>query len=133
MTHPDSDTLLKYTLRILDGPEESIVQNHLSTCEQCRVLQQDLQGEVKMLGGVNLHIGMPEPPRLPRRSRVSLAVSRLAAVLVLGFLMGYVTAQLSDRTISIPVQQRLIPVQLAVPSSAYIPCQAVDLKTMRLR
>jgi hypothetical protein len=64
---------------------------------------------------------------------VSLAVSRLAAVLVLGFLMGYVTAQLSDRTISIPVQQRVIPVQLAVPSSEYIPCQAVDLKTMRLR
>jgi hypothetical protein len=42
-----------------------------------------------------------------------------------------VTAQLTEPVSSIPVQQRLIPVEVAVPASGYIPCQAVDLKATR--
>jgi len=133
MTHPDSDTLLKYVLRTLEETDESIVHDHLLTCEQCRALQQNLQGEVRRLGEVNLHIEMPAPPRLPRKLRVPNAVTRLAAALAVGFLMGYVTAQISDRTISVPVQQRLIPARMVVPSSGYIPSQAVDLKISRPR
>ena len=131
MTHPDTDTLLKSVLETLGESDEQIVRAHLSTCEQCRALQQNLQGDINRLGRVNLHIEMPAPPRLPRRWRVPMAVSRLAAALAVGFLMGYVTAQLSEPVSSVPVQQRLIPVEVAVPASGYIPCQPVDLKTTR--
>ena len=133
MTHPDTDTLLKFVLQTLGESDEPIVRDHLLTCEQCRALQQNLQNDINRLGSVNLHIEMPAPPRLPRLWRVPMAVSRLAAALAVGFLMGYATAQLSDPVSSIPVQQRLIPAQVAVPSSGYVPCQAVDLKTIRAR
>ena len=131
MTHPDTDTLLKFVLQTLGESDEQIVRDHLSTCEQCRALQQNLQGDINRLGSVNLHIEMPAPPRLLRRLRVPTAVLRLAAVLAVGFLIGYATAQLSEPVRTVPVQQRLIPVEVAVPASGYIPCQAVDLKTSR--
>jgi hypothetical protein len=131
MTHPDTDTLLKFVLQTLQQPDERVVRDHLLTCEQCRARQQNLQGEVQRLGRLNLHIEMPAPPRLSRRLRIPMAVSRLAAVLAVGFLMGYATAQLSEPARTAPVQQRLIPAQVVVPSSGYIPCQAVDLKTTR--
>jgi hypothetical protein len=55
----------------------------------------------------------------------------VAAALAIGFLMGYLTSRLLDPVRSIPVPQRLIPAQVAVPTSGYIPCKAVDLKTIR--
>jgi hypothetical protein len=131
MTHPDTDTLLKFVLQTLEESDEPVVREHLAACDQCRELQQNMQREVQRLGSINLPIGMPAPPRLPGRLRVPMAVLRLAAVLAVGFLIGYGTAQLSQPVNSVPVQQRLIPAQVAVPSSGYIPCRAVDLKTSR--
>jgi hypothetical protein len=131
MTHPNTDTLLKFVLQTLEEPDEPIVREHLAACDQCRELQQNMQREVQRLGRINLPIEIPVAPRLPRRLRVPMAVLRLAAVLAVGFLMGYATAQLSQPVSSVPVQQRLIPARVAEPSSGYIPCQAVDLKTMR--
>jgi predicted anti-sigma-YlaC factor YlaD len=133
MTHPNADTLLEFVLQTLEESDNSIVREHLSTCEQCRELQQMLEGEVKRLESIDMHFDVPSPPRLPRRSRLLMTVSRLAAVLAVGFLLGYVTAQLFDPVRPIPVQQRLIPTQVEVSSSGYIPCQAVDLKTIRAR
>jgi hypothetical protein len=131
MTHPDADTLLKFVLQTLEESDEPIIREHLAACDQCRELQQNVQLEIQRLGRINLPIEMPAPPRLHGRLRVPTAVLRLAAVLAVGFLMGYATAQFSEPVSSVPVQQRLIPVRVAVPSSGYIPCQAVDLKTMR--
>jgi len=131
MIHPDTDTLLKHVLQTLEESDEPIVREHLAACDQCRELQQNMQREVQRLGRINMPIEIPAPPRLPRRLRVPTAVLRLAAVLSVGFLMGYATAQLSQPVSSVPVQQRLIPSRVAVPSSGYIPCQAVNLKTIR--
>lgn len=128
MTHPDADTLLKFVLKTLDESKSSSVAEHLSVCEKCRDLQQKLLGELARLEGIEIHIDVPAPPGLPRRSRLPLAVSRWAAVLATGFLLGYMTAQLSDPVRPIPVQQRLIPTQGEVSSSGYVSCQAVDVK-----
>jgi hypothetical protein len=129
MTHPDADTLLRFVLQTLDDSDSSSVAEHMSACEECKELQQKLLGEVERLERIDFDINVPVPPRLPRRSRLIPEVSRWAAVLAIGFLLGYLTAQLLDPVHPVPVQQRLIPTQAKVPSSGYISCQAVDVKT----
>lgn len=129
MTHPDADTLLKFVIKTLDESGSSSVTEHLSNCEACRNLQQKLLGEVEKLGQIDFRIDIPSPPALPQRPRMTPAVSRWAAVLAAGFLLGYLTAQLEAPLHPIPVQQRLIPTQGGVPSSGYVSCQAIDVGT----
>jgi len=129
MTHPDADTLLKFVLQTLDESEGSSVAEHLAVCVRCGDLHQKLLGEVTRLGQVGFHIDLPAPPGIPRRSRLPLAVSRWAAVLAIGFLMGYLTAQLSDPVRPVVIQQRLIPTRAEVSSSGFVSCQAIDATT----
>jgi hypothetical protein len=133
MTHPDGDTLLEFVLQTLDESGNSAVRQHLSVCEQCREQQRKLQGEVKRLSSIDLQVEMVAPPGLPRRSRLPIAASKLAAVLAAGFLLGYATAQLTNPVHPSPVPQRLIPAQAAVPASGFVPCQVVDVRTPRPR
>ncbi len=77
---------------------------------------------------MELPIEMAAPPRLLRRSRVLVPALKVAAVLTVGFLLGYATAELSNPIPPIPVQQRLIPSQIAVPLSGYVPTQQVDVR-----
>ena len=129
MTHPDADTLLKFALKTLDQSESSSVAEHLSVCEKCKDLQQKILGELARLEEVEIHTDVPAPPGLPRRLRLPLAVSRWAAVLAIGFLLGYMTAQLSDPVRPVVVQQRLIPTRAEVSSSGFVSCQAIDVTT----
>jgi hypothetical protein len=133
MTHPDGDTLLQFVLQTLDESGNSAVREHLSACEQCIERQRKLEGEITRLASIHLPVKMIAPPRLPRRSRLTTSVSKIAAVLAAGFLLGYATALLSNPVHPIPVQQRLIPAQFRVPSSEYVPCRQVDLRTPRPR
>ena len=129
MTHPDHDTLLRFVLQTLDEPDNAIVSGHLPACEECRELEQKFLSEVEKLQGIKFHIAVPAPPRLTRRSRRLVVVSRWAAVLATGFLLGYMTAQLSDPVRPVVVQQRLIPTRAEVSSSAFVSCQAIDVTT----
>jgi hypothetical protein len=133
MTHPDGDTLLQFVLETLDESDNSAVREHLSACEECRERQRKLEGEITRLASVDLPVTMVAPPRLPWKVRLGSSVSKIAAVLAVGFLLGYATALLSNPVHPIPVQQRLIPAQGRVPSSGYVPCQQVDLRTPRPR
>ena len=131
MTHLDGDTVLKFVLETLDEPDSVRVREHLSGCEQCRQRHHELHDEIKRVEGIDLCVGGAVPPRLPRRAGFLRVSSRWAAVLAVGFLAGYVTAEVSRPVRPIPVQQRLIPVRVASPVSGYIPCQAVDLIARR--
>lgn len=129
MIHPDSDTLLKFVLQTLDDSENEAVRQHLSHCEQCREEERKTEGGVRRLSSVDIPLEMVVPPPLPRRSHVLIAALKVAAVLAAGFVLGYATAELSNPIRPIPVQQRLIPSQIAVPSSGYVPAQEVDVRT----
>jgi anti-sigma factor ChrR (cupin superfamily) len=129
MTHPDGDTLLKFVLQTLDESENEAVRQHLRACDRCTEEERKLEGELRRLSALELPVEKFTPPRLPRRSIAPLL--KVAAVLAVGFLLGYATAQLSNTVHPVPVQQRLIPSQIAVPSSGYVPAQEVDVRTPR--
>ena len=129
MTHPDADTLLKYVLQTLDESESSSVAEHIAVCENCRNLAQKLLSECTRMGEIEFHVDAPEPPGLPRQPRMILTMLRWAAVLATGFLLGYLTAQLSDPVRPVIVQQRMVPTRAEVSSSGFVSCQAVDVTT----
>lgn len=128
MTHPDGDALLEFVLQTLDETENEVVRQHLSLCEQCKGEQRRLESDVKRLSTIDLPVEMVSPPRLPRTSRWLMPALKAAAVLAVGFLLGYATAQLSNPVHPIPVQQRLIPSRVAIPSSGYVPAKVVDVR-----
>jgi anti-sigma factor RsiW len=133
MNHPNGDTLLKYVLGTLDESETEAVRQHLSSCEECSKEERKIDGEVRRLSSVDIPLETGEPPRLPRRPRGLVPVLKVAAVLAVGFSIGYATAELSNPAPPIPVQQRLIPSHVVVPSSGYVPVQEVDVRTPRPR
>jgi hypothetical protein len=130
MTHPNDDRLLEFVLQALEETDSSEVRAHLLKCEQCRDLRRKLQSQVERLGRIDMQIDIPEPSRLPGTQSQFGAVWRWAAVLAAGFLLGFLTAQLSDNAHPIPVPQRLIPAQAPTSSSGYVSCQALDLRTL---
>ncbi len=131
MTHLDDDVLLKFVLETLDAPEDQRVREHLSECHQCRERVKQVQADVGRLSGIEMQLGEAVPPPLPRRKPYLSTAVRAAAVLAVGFLAGYVTAEVSNPVPPNAVQQRLVPSAPATPSSGYFSCQAVDISPGR--
>ncbi len=128
MSHPDEDTLLKYTLETLDAAGVSLIRQHLLDCRVCREEQEKIEAELRRLRGIAVPVGDAAAPPLPPRSRALLVTARAAAILV-AFLAGYLTAELSSPPHpAVPVQQRLIPAGPTGPSSGYVSCRPVDIR-----
>jgi hypothetical protein len=126
MNHPDDDTLLKLVLETLDDVDVAPLREHLSACRGCTEKKERIEAEVGRLRGIAVRVeGVA--PRLPRGRRVLLVAVGAAAILVVGFFSGYLTAELSNPIRPSPVQQRLIPASPVASSTGYISCQAVDL------
>ena len=128
MTHPGEDSILKFTLQLLDEPESASVQEHLSGCAQCRVFHEKALGDIARLRSIDFDINAPAPPPvLTRRIRRRPHVWRWAAALAAGFLLGYLTANLSAPHHPVPVGQHLVPTSEQGDSSGFVSCQAVDV------
>jgi len=126
MTHPVSDTLLKYVLETLHKAEESAVSAHIVDCEACKRAVNEIRGDIRRLQSLGADIDVPAPPALPRQLHKALFFSRWAAVLAAGFLLGYFTSNITSAVPSIPVQQRLVPEWIVEDTLGFMPCQAVD-------
>jgi hypothetical protein len=128
MTHPDGDTILKFALQVLDEPESLVVREHLSLCRQCSNLHMKALSDVARLENIEFWVRVPAPSRLPRRPRLTSDVWRWAAILATGFLLGYITANLSEPLRPIPVRQHLVPTSDPGDSSGFVSCPALDVK-----
>jgi len=126
MTHPDADALLRFVLQTSEDSERSAVAEHIVRCEACARAEREIRADVLKLETAGDDIRIPAPPALPRRLHRTLAFSRWAAVLAAGFLLGYVTSNLTSALPAIPVQQRLIPERVTEDTLGFMPCQPVD-------
>jgi anti-sigma factor RsiW len=127
MMHIDDDTLLKFVLETLDEPDNATVREHLSSCPLCSGKRLELQREVGSLASVDLQVDAVEPPRLPQRSRRSMVIARFAAVLAVGFVAGYLMAELSAPQTTTTVGQQLRPAPVNTPVTRPVPCGAIDI------
>ena len=127
MIHVDDDTLLKSVLKLLNGPDESSAQDHLSKCSGCRKKLVELQGEVAALEHVAFTPEMIAPPRLPRVIRRRSSAFAMAAVLVAGFIGGFITSDLTYSDQTVVIQQQLQPTSASVSPAQYVSCEPVDI------
>lgn len=126
--HISEDTLLKFQLELLEGPDERRVREHLSGCEKCSRRLEDLQKQTDIIKSFELDIGETVYP-LPRGRRVTfMPLLKAAAVLAIGFLAGYLTSELTRPHPVDVVGQTLIPKAQVTSISRYTPCEPTDLQ-----
>jgi hypothetical protein len=132
MTHPDEDTLLKSVLGILEESEERQVQQHLAECPECQTRLEKLRKDTEIIGSLELETMAPEIP-FPKPVRINfMPVIKVAALLLIGFIVGFGSSNLSHREAVNVIPQRLQvnpPMEKAIQYSA---CEPIDLNAFRI-
>jgi anti-sigma factor RsiW len=126
MNHPDDDRLLKLVLELLDADEEVQLKDHLAKCDSCRVRFERIRSETEVIGSIEPEIDTQAYP-MPQTTRPALvAWMKVAALLLIGFMAGYVTSNATR-----PAYVNVVPQQLKVKSPPehvllYASCESVD-------
>jgi hypothetical protein len=113
MRHPNENLLLAAALEMLPPEAEDKLRAHLADCSDCAERYQSVSREVALIGGIEPTVATMLYP-LPRPRRPS-AVSwlRVAALLAVGFLAGFVSSRLLQ-----PEPVRVVPHHLTAPVAA---------------
>ena len=126
MNHYDEDTIIKYVLETLDNNEFALVNNHLEECEICNAKADKVKNEIEMISSFNANIEDIEyQPKL--KSSHSYVWLKRAAVLVIGFLTGYLTSTLTQPEQVNVVEQKLIPKTLGISALEFTSCSNTDV------
>ncbi len=127
MRHYDEDALLKQALGLMDSEEKQRLDAHLTECEECQSKYRALQGQMEALGSVHLEMKWEAPP-LPKAKFISLnPLLRAAAILTLGFTIGYFASELSRPTTVNVVPQHFAYRAAPLPEGTTVSCEAVDI------
>ena len=92
--HPNDDTLLHYILGTLEVDMTQGVQDHLHSCPDCQSRLAAIRDDVALLRTAALPPRVPEIPLPGDSFPISRTVIRAAAILVIGFSFGFLSATL---------------------------------------
>ena len=127
MKHPAEDTLLKSVLGILEEPEERQIQEHVAQCPECQTRLEKLRNDTNIIGSLELKTDRLEIP-LPKTMRINwMPLLRAAALLLIGFMVGFGSSNLSHREVVTVIPQRLQVVAPAGIGIQYSSCEPIDL------
>ncbi len=127
MIHYNEDLLMKYALDLLDDNEESTIREHLTMCDQCRKQHESIKSHVELIGSIEPDI-KPEIIPLPKKKlKIMEQWIRVAAILIIGFFIGYLTANFAHPVKVHVVKQNLITKTILYPSESFRTCEKVDL------
>jgi hypothetical protein len=129
MIHLDDDTILKYIIDTLDETERSAALDHISTCDYCRQEADRVRGDMERMSAFQLRVGRVKPPPLRRSFNPLGVIAKVAAILAVGFLLGYVVAEMSTSPVSIPVPERLLLSSGNGYEPKYAPSEATDVRS----
>lgn len=126
MKHFDENTILKFSLEILDDDESQKVRNHLSECEICSVTLNSIEKQNKLITGYNPQIESVFVPINKLKINRSTWLKR-AAILIIGFLLGYTTSFFFQPAKVLVVEQFSISKSPQVNSTVFSVCPNVDI------
>lgn len=129
--HIGQDTLLKFALETLEAPAKTRVQTHLEGCSRCRKELGEIQGTMQTIEGVEVELPLEIPP-LPAARPRSMFWMRAAAILLVGFLLGFAASESRRSPTVAVVQQQILTRSPEVQPAEFINCEEVDL-TVNLR
>lgn len=130
MKHLEDDELQKSVLQLLDEHEERQLQEHLLQCDDCRTRFDLLRQQTEIIGSLEPEIEQPDYP-LPRAKRAAyIGLLKVAALLLIGFLVGFGVSELSR-----PVHVNVVQQQLDIPTPSisvtrYASCEPVDIEVV---
>jgi anti-sigma factor RsiW len=124
--HINENTLIEVALGLLDAQADSRVRDHLEGCPMCRGLFESIKRtlhEIKELAP-KVTADIPEVPSVRPDSFRWL---RVAAMLVIGFGLGFLASEsLQSPSIDV-VRQQIISTPPELPAAGFVPCEGVDL------
>ncbi len=128
--HVNEDTMLKSALGLLGPQVDRNVRDHLEGCPTCRALQEDVDRTLRDFRDVAPHI-TAKIPGLPSLKGNRHLWIRIAAMLAIGFGLGYATSEsLRPQSITV-VRQHLIPTPPKWPADGFVACDDKDLMPVR--
>jgi predicted anti-sigma-YlaC factor YlaD len=129
MTHESEDTLLELALGLMNAASENRVRTHLQECPACRVLFNDVERTLSHIKNVTPDVSAGIPP-LPSLMHNRYSWLRVAAMLAVGFGLGFVTSEsLRSPPITI-VRQQIVPKPPELPEVGFVACDEVDLTVL---
>lgn len=116
MNHIDEDLLMKMALEILDEGEEAALQEHLVACSDCRLRLERIKQDMETIASLEPRVERPVIP-LPKARGLRIPVwLRAAALLFVGFVIGYGASLFSEDRVVCIVPYR---VQASLPLGEY--------------
>jgi len=107
MNHISEDKLLEYSLELIEDKQAlDDIEKHIHGCSKCRERLSKIREDVDVIGGVRVE-SESMPSFITRRgNRNSFVLFKVAAILIVGFLLGYSTSNwLSKESTSIVASQ----------------------------
>ena len=96
MNHIDENLLMKMALQLLEDGEETILQEHLSACSDCRLRLERIRQDIETISSIEPRVERPFIP-LPKARSLRIPVwLRAAALLFAGFAIGYGVSLFSE-------------------------------------
>jgi len=92
MDHINEDQILKFVLELLEDEENTIVNEHISNCLECREEYKKILSDIDELKSLRPEIPVPAFNLPAKKNRKFMKIVRVAAVLLIGFSLGYVTS-----------------------------------------
>lgn len=127
MNHPDSDAILKYALETLGPDEFRDIETHVTSCGECRRTLDSIRADITLISGLDAEAA-GAAPLTPFRPRAPfLPALRFAAVLVAGFLAGYLLSEQGRTGPVTVVPQRFEPSPAPVAADRFTSCDVIDV------
>lgn len=127
MNHLDEDILLKSALKLLDNQNEKLVNQHLSECPECSSLFKNIESQTQIIGNYEPEIEETYYP-LPKEKSIPFGtMMRFAAILIIGFLFGFLTSEYISYSYINVEEQHLIPKSPIISMSEYTQCEQIDI------
>jgi len=127
MKHYDEDILLKLGLELLTKEEEKNIREHLSECEQCRETFSIIKGDINLIESFEPDVEPEIIPLPEKENNKTRQLFKVAAILVVGFFVGFLTSDLSNPEKVIVVKQSIIKRTVMDSTGSFKTCEQVDL------
>jgi len=124
--HVSQDTVLKLALGLLEPPAEQRVRDHLRECARCLGLMEAAERTIRVIEDITPDATalLPvAPSRRPSRS----GWLRVAAMLAVGFALGYFSSELLRSPAMTIVRQQIVPTPPVTPADGFVACDAIDV------
>jgi hypothetical protein len=129
MKHINEDLLYKYALQLLDYKKEVDIREHLDNCDYCKNEFDNIEKRMNLIGSVDFKIDDSYSPA-PQKTFIYSTWIKSAAVLMIGFLLGYSASNIVRNDRVAVVGQTVIPQTTINDTTQFVECPTVDIYSL---